>query len=409
MSANGKTILNFLSKNYDFVLHLFRSSKQNNFAIKSEVLTEYCLDYDVKISDLKELKIVREHSNSEYSLYHEYKQFLEFIFDDFRPVLDESIKIYKDLIVRYYQQLIETKEHNKVNELINSLINEIEKFSIRIENNTKQLLAETRDLKANSQQFDYIKKIQLASNWIETYIKPLNDVLDKKHPNSVTNEISRLSDYASRQRYEYPRFEIRQQFNTLYNRILSINNDILINSAIIAKDLTPLIERIRSESYILTGVITFLENFRKNEKVSYLPIFEESYKHTLYSEDFRENAKFLFEQIQEKPVFILNPIEIENTDFWFFDLDTKNDYKKRLVNDLPIDNFFDWCFNTLQKDTEKLNSERFFTVSSLLFIDEEFERDFNIKIQAIFKKERTEILLSDVILDVPIIELKTVN
>ena len=71
MSANGKIILSFLHRNYDFIDRIFRSTKQNNFSIKNDTLDEYCKEFDVTLHDLKELKIVREHSNSEYSLYHE--------------------------------------------------------------------------------------------------------------------------------------------------------------------------------------------------------------------------------------------------------------------------------------------------------------------------------------------------
>jgi len=412
MSVNGKKILSFLNDNYEFMLRIFKSSKQHNFSIKTDLLVEYCQEYNVNIERLKEYKIVREHNNSEYSIYHEYRQFFEFLLDDFKPVLDESIKIYKDLIVRYFEQLQNAKnnnDHNKVNELVNMIIYEIDKFSIRVENNTKQLLTETRKLKANESQNDYLEKVIKANKWIEDYIKPLNDVLDKEHPNSVRIEIDRISNYASKQRFEYPVFEIRQQFDILYNRIASINYDILKNSAVISKDLMPLIERIKSQSLILSGAISIIENFRKDKPIKILNLFDDSKRRRPYSENFREEAVFLIEKEYEQEEFYLNPIDEEQTNLWFFDLETKNKFKQKFIEDLPINDFFQWCFDNLKTSTDLLFSENYFALTSLLFIDNEFKKDFGINLKTNFSNKRIEIELFNEILDLPVIEVKQQN
>ena len=412
MSANGKKILSFLNDNYEFMLRVFNSSKQHNFSIKTDLLVEYCNEYNVNIQRLKEFKIVREHSNSEYSIYYEYRQFFEFLLDDFKPVLDASIKIYKDLIVQYFEQLQEAKnkkDHNKVNELVNMIIYEIDKFSIRVENNTKQLLTETRKLKANEKQDDYLDKVLKANKWIDDYIKPLNDVLDKEHPNSVRIEIERISNYASKQRFEYPVFEIRQQFEILYNRISSINYDILKNSAVISKDLMPLIERIKSQSLILSGAISVIENFRKDKPIKTLNLFDNSRRRRPYAENFREEAIFLLEKEFEKEEYFLNPIDEEQTNMWFFDLETKTQFKQKFVDSLPIDNFFQWCLDNLKTSTDLLFPENYYALTSLLFIDTEFEKDFGIGLKTYFSQERVEIELINEILDLPKIEVKKVE
>ncbi|NJN35431.1 MAG: hypothetical protein HC817_15415, partial [Saprospiraceae bacterium] len=54
-------------------------------------------------------------------------------------------------------------------------------------------------------------------------------------------------------------------------------------------------------------------------------------------------------------------------------------------------------------------TEKFFAVSSLLFLDEEFEKDFQIKLDTVFDPEKVEIHLADLILEVPKIHLKTLR
>jgi len=409
MNASGKKILYFLHENYDFMLQLFNSSKLHHFSIKTDLLIEYCQEYHVDLKKLEEFKIVREHNNSEYSIYLKYRDFFEFLLDDFKPVLDESIRIYKQLINDYFLELKESvhhNDHNKVNELINALVDEIDRFSVRVEDNTKQLLTETRQLKANENQADYLDKVIKANYWIENYIKPLNDVLDKAHEDSVRHEIDRISNYASRQRFEYPAYEIRQQFDLLYHRMASNISDILKNSAIISKDLMPLIERIKSENLVLSGAIALIENFRKGKEIKVLNLFNDTKRSRPYSENFREEVKFLLEKEAEPKAFFLNPVNEEDINLWCFDLETRNQFKQRFIKSLPIENFFLWCFTHLKSVTDQLYTENYFALTSLLFIDSEIEREFNIAIQTQFLSERVEIELINGILDLPKVQIK---
>jgi hypothetical protein len=45
----------------------------------------------------------------------------------------------------------------------------------------------------------------------------------------------------------------------------------------------------------------------------------------------------------------------------------------------------------------------------LLFLDEEFEKDFQIELDTVFEPEKVEIRLADLILEVPKIHLKTLK
>ncbi|OWY20201.1 hypothetical protein C7N43_22255 [Sphingobacteriales bacterium UPWRP_1] len=422
MNINGKSILGFLHRNYDFVHRLFSIAKQTNFFIKEETLKDVCREFEVAFDTLTEYRIVREQRNNEYNLPSVYVHFLSHLLSDFSMPLHESVDKYRVSIANYYTQLLQEKEHNKVNDLINSLVSEIEEFSEIIENRTQQLLKETRELKSNLSQIDYLEKARKATYWIDNYIIPLNDILERENPHSVYQELTLISDFASRQQYSYSRFEIRSQFNTLYHHSNNIIEIALKNQAIIQKELLPLAERIKSESQILTGTIAYLEDIRqvalglkKAEELPQITFFENTrLNHTLYSESFGQDAKFLWERLKEDDSFVLQPTENEVFDTWFFDLETKNYYKKKLIQDLPIDNFFQWCYTSLQTEyqeteTQHINTEKFFAISSLLFLDEEFEKDFQVQLDTIFEPEKVEIRLTDLILEVPKIHLKTLK
>lgn len=210
MNINGKSILGFLHRNYDFVHRLFSTAKQANFFIKEETLKDICREFEVPFDTLKDNRIVREQRNNEYNLPSVYVQFLSHLFSDFSMPLHESVDKYRVSIANYYSLLFQEREHNKVNDLINSLVSELEEFSEIIENRTQQLLKETQELKSNVAQIDYVEKARKASYWIDNYIIPLNDILERENPHSVYQELTRISDYASRQQYEYSRFEDRK-------------------------------------------------------------------------------------------------------------------------------------------------------------------------------------------------------
>src|SRR6202007_166344 len=119
---------------------------------------------------------------------------------------------------------------------------------------------ETRELKANVNRVDYKEKIQRASFWIHYYIIPLNTILDVNEKNSVTNRLLEISEYANQLRLNATDEDIRQSFERLYFMLRQTNDDLLRQSKILTYELLPLIERIRTESIILTGWITFLKN-----------------------------------------------------------------------------------------------------------------------------------------------------
>jgi hypothetical protein len=84
-------------------------------------------------------------------------------------------------------------------------------------------------------------------------------ILDVNHSESISNKLLDVSEYANQRRLNFEDEGIRQSFEKLYHLLIQTNDDLLKQSKILTNDLLPLIDRIRTESLILTGWIEFLK------------------------------------------------------------------------------------------------------------------------------------------------------
>lgn len=69
---------------------------------------------------------------------------------------------------------------------------------------------------------------------------------------------------------------------------------------------------------------------------------------------------------------------------WIFN---KSHYKKKLIEKLPLENFFDWCNEQLQNETNQITNEKVFAMTGLLF-EEDLEVSYSDKSEII--KIKTE-------------------
>ena len=409
MRASGQTIINYFAENFAFLEDLFNFSKKDNFFIANEVLINRCNSKNVNVKKLEEYKIVKPLADGNYELNKRFTNFIAFLIDDFRLDLPESIKKHQNSIEEIYRQITldnftlnKQKTTNQIIELSNGLMNEIQEFGLQIEANTNQLFVETTEIARNKDKLDYADRIRKATYLIENYIKPLNDILSKEHTNSFVKQLGRISDFANLQRHEQTDLGLLNQFQRLYQRILNINDSILRNSSIMAKDVTPLIDRLRTENEIMKGVETFLLNAKRGKIEQKVCLSELKSKRSriVYAKSFELSAKSVFEILKKQEhVNLSNSQPIEKEDLWIFD---KGSYKEKFLQALPIDNFFGWCYETLNNEVqEKINSEKFYYLSSLLF-EKEIQAEFLLS-------DKFEINLEDYILKVPHVKINLLS
>jgi len=387
MKAEPKTILRFLLEHYDAIAELFET-QSNEGIIKFEVLNQIVTKHESDIrSQLIEYKILSP-VNDNYEIRTVYYNLIEFILSEFKPMLPETIEKYHTSIAELFRKIRENINGDKVtlSQRLNDLAIEVRSFYEMVERNTQSLLQETRELKANVKKIDYREKIVRASRWIDEYIIPLNKILDINHSTSVANKLYEISEFSNKYRLNFDDENARIQFEKLYFQLIQVNDNLLRQSKILTNELLPLIERIRTESIILTGWITYLKNPYKRKAPKLLKRKEVS----VYSKDTFYNASEIFEQFKNETDVYFEEEENE-AEKWIFD---KEHYTKKLKDNLPVENFFSWCNKTLKEDYKKVEIEKFFALTTLAF-DEDIEREYGTKPQ--FDK----IKINDLTLTVP--------
>jgi hypothetical protein len=283
--------------------------------------------------------------------------------------LPETIEKYHVSISELFRKIKENINGDKVilNQRLTELANEIRTFYEMVEKNTISLLNETRELKANVKKIDYREKIVRASRWIDEYIIPLNKILDINHSASIANKLYDISEYSNKYRLNCDDESTRVLFEKLYFQLIQVNDNLLRQSKILTTELLPLIERIRTESIILTGWITFLKNPYKQK----VPQMFESKRTNIYSNNTFFNASEIFEQFKNETDIYFED-EINTEEKWIFD---KEFFTNKLKSNLPVNDFFKWCNKTLKEEYKKVEIEKFFALTTLAF-DEDIERDF---------------------------------
>ncbi|MFN5793280.1 MAG: hypothetical protein ACK455_00660, partial [Bacteroidota bacterium] len=391
--AEPKSVLAFLHTYNEILLDLFRVQKESGY-INSDVL-----DLVVKkhghdiIPQLVEYRILRQ-LNSDFEIHSVYYQLMEYLLNEFKPLLPETIQKYHYSIASLFRKIRESSkfEEKILSNRITDLSLQIKEFIELVEKNTFKLLTETRELKSNVAKIDYREKVHKASFWIEYYIIPLNQILDVNQYDSVASKLYEVSEYVNQKRLLYQEDEIRSQFEKLYSQLIQVNDNLLRQSKILTNELLPLIERIKTESTILTGWIEFLKNPYKEET----PDLLKSERGVPYSNNIYLNTKEFFEQyLNSTPTFI-DEAEIA-TEKWIFD---KELYKEKLTKDLPVDDFFSWCAKELKQEYKQLEESKFFSLTGLLF-----EEDLFLELPQ--KGEHSKIKTNDFTLQVPKIKINT--
>jgi hypothetical protein len=368
LKAEPRTILNFLNANFDLIRDLFEFQVQDGI-ISKEVFDMLLARHGQQMKHrLREYRVIRP-VGSDFEMRDVYFKLMEFLLFEFKPLLPETIEKYKGAINELFMKIrrSESQERDILQERIKNLSGQIREFVDLVERNAFRLLSETRDLKSNIDRIEYREKVHKASFWIDYYILPLNKILDVNHSESVASKLMEVSEFANRKRLEFADETVRQEFEKLYTQLIQTNTDLLRQSKILVNELLPLLERIRTESLILTGFIEFLRNPYKVET----PPLLKSNRTMVYAKDMLYKVREFFEQFaNEEPVVLEDGV----TDFdrWIFD---REFFKSKLNESMPVNDFFGWCAKTLHKDFENLDTDKFFALTGLLF-DEDLAIEF---------------------------------
>ncbi len=401
LNLSGKDILRFLVTHYEFVQLAFSSSKPD-FIIDSDkflnLINEYNTSSETKISISKittDLKFCRQLSTGEYKLNGNYTAFLEFIFDDFILDLPETLKNRYQAIFSHFTNLQTEVNEAKIILLIQEIIKVAEKFLNDIEAQTTRLLRDTESLKVNAENHsDFTVRIEKANYWIDEYIIPLNAILNKDHPNSVVNAIIQIQRYTSEKRILADSYELKREFEKLYACAVNAKTELDQTLSKLTRELLPLLERIKSDSIILSGLYHFVENIDQPENyIVPLPDLLRRTRGNVISKTFSSEAEFYIDQFNYQTPEILYEEETEEIEW----LPDASYFKEQLLKEKEVSNFYQWCFDSLKEHTENITLSKYFTVSNLIL-----EEDLVVEYH---DDTRFEIQLSDAILKMPKVKI----
>lgn len=377
IKSEPKSILVFIASHYDLLRDLFDIQAKNDIITK-ESLNNCLENYEKNIREqLTEYQILVE-QNDDFRFNEPYFVLFEFIHQQFKPLLPEEIEHFGQAIRTLFLKIKEgiNDDKNILLERIEALSNQIKKFTSAVVNNTKSLLTESRELKANNKKIDYKEKIHKARYLIENYISPLNTILDVNHSQSIYNELLNVSQFTNVKRFDYADESIRREFEKLYHLLRQVGKDLNLQSVILTNELLPLIERIKTESQYLRGFHYYLTNGNCYKGIEPPQIFVTT-RDNIYNRFIYENTKEYFEQFKnEEEVIVVE--DSQQTNDWLFD---KSKYKETLEKNLPVEDFFKWCEDSIKQENENFSFDNFFMVSSLLF-----EEDYEISVNKDGKK-----------------------
>jgi hypothetical protein len=383
IKSEPKSILLFIASHYDLLRDLFDLQVKNDIVTKESL--NICLEnYEKNIREqLTEYQILIE-QNDDFAFNQPYFVLFEFIHQQFKPLLPDEIEHFGQAIRTLFLKIKEgiNDDKNILLERIEALSNQIKKFTSAVVNNTKSLLAESRELKANNKKIDYQEKIHKARYLIENYISPLNTILDVNHSQSIYNELLNVSQFTNVKRFDYADESIRREFEKLYHLLRQVAKDLNLQSVILTNELLPLIERIKTESQYLRGFHFYLTNGNCYKGIEPPHIFV-STRDNIYNRFIYENTKEYFEQFKNEEEIIIVE-DSQQTNDWLFD---KSKYKDTLDKNLPVDDFFKWCESSIKQENENFSFDNFFMVTSLLF-----EEDYEISVN----KDKKNISVSNV-------------
>lgn len=394
IKSEPKSILQFMASHYDLLRDLFDIQVKNNIITKESL--NICIEsYDKNIREqLTEYQILVE-QNDDFAFNEPYLILFEFIHQQFKPLLPEEIEHFGEAIRTLFLKIKEgiNEDKNILLERIEALSSQIKKFTNAVVNNTKSLLAESKELKANNKKIDYQEKIHKARYLIENYISPLNTILDVNHSQSIYNELLNVSQFTNVKRFDYIDESIRREFEKLYYLLRQVAKDLNLQSIILTNELLPLIDRIKTESEYLRGFHYYLTNGNCYKEIQPPKIFVPT-RDNIYNRFVYENTKEYFEQFKSEDEIIVIE-DSKQTNDWLFD---KSKYKETLNKNLPIEDFFKWCESSIKQESENFSFDNFFMVTSLLF-EEEYEISVNKDGQKIsVSDENSELIMPKLII-----------
>lgn len=377
-------------ENFSFIELLYRIRKEDD-SITIEDLQKLCTDKEFNREKLFEYGILLDQLEGNLIFNIHYKRFIEFLLRESNLSLPDRWANQTKTINEAFAKLQICTDKETIIRIIRALRETISDFTTGLNDELRKLFKDTESIKTGvKSENDLSLRIAKTREWIEVFVKPLNDIFDNRQDLTIIKSLREVLDYANYKKFEENDYEIRQLYEQLYYFADNTNKELTSIIRHLSNELIPLLRRIESNSLILKGLTTFLQKpFRRND----LPILARRKNHLVYSREFADEAALFLDQFKQREFVYFEDEEIEIDD-WIPD---SEHYKEELMKNLPMENFYDWCYKKLQTETENISLIKFISLANLIH-----EKDF----YAVFSDgQKFEIELSDAIIQLPKVKI----
>ena len=396
LKAEPDKALRFLEDNFELYRTLSRLQLEHSI-ISRDLFEETTADKaDVIVKRMLDYKLVVSQPNG-FRVNEPVRGFLAFLLNEFKPLLPEELTKYRQAFLELFKRIQAFRNDDILilAERLDAFYQELQEFLENVESNTSQLLRNSQYLKANKGEIPYSERVRRARHLISYYIEPLNRILDVQQKNAITNLLTQVSAYVNIERFNHPHSGIRQRFERLHELIRNAEGRILRQSHVVTRELLPLIERLQTESEILSGWLYFLERPFLHE----VPVMPARRLFTLTGSNIGVGLELFLQQFERRPAdIVLTEDEMKpvNTRQVYFN---RRQYEQALIDAAPVDDYFKWCYEMMQVHEAMPSTERFLKIGSLLFEEAD-------SFDAEFEGGRIQLQIESTIFDLPIMKVR---
>lgn len=384
-------ILAFVSNYFNDIKVIYKLEKEYGSITYSRL--KIIFERPANIEKLFEYEIIEEMVDESIKIKEIWYGLIESLLDDTSLDMPEQISKYHRSLTELYTKLKSSQSKNEVIEYTKSLDKEITKFESQLKRNIKKLIEETRHIKVNGDKLDYKQKLKKALEFSKLYLEPFNIIM-QNHSDSLMSIIVDIREEANKQRYSNRDNILQKLYTKIYTSFGRVEREVQNNNRLLINEVGPLLERIKSESVLLSGFSAFLRNNKKYD----VPKLLVKTNDKVYSKDAIWEAKEVWDGYYEtqEDVVLQSVIAVQNE--WMYD---EKKYIGNLEKSLPLDDFYTWIFLELKSEMEIVNSKAFLKLSKLIH---------NRSIEAIYTNEdRVTIELEDKTMNVPTVGIKKVS
>lgn len=364
--AEPRKVMRFVEEHFGVLRRLYRAQLTEQF-ISATAFDEVSRRAGNTVTRrLLEYRIVRE-AGVDFRLAQEVSSYLGFLIQEFKPLLPEQLRGYHASIEDMHDRLTTGKALMPAQRVLRlgHLYDEVQQFLDRIATNTQSLLQRTAALKVNRDQRRYADRVREARLLIEEYIEPLNNIIDLNNDNSIAALLQRIGRSVNHDRLRIHPPIVTDAYEQLYRLLLQVDGILQREADILRRELMPLLERIKRESEVMNGWITFLGQ----PLLHPVPRIGQRHRVEVFGSSSVAELNMYVEQFAgrlEPTVITLSPTTWENLLPPF----QPYMYRRRLEEALPISDFFGWCADQVSDTATERQEHRFFKLTSLLFSDQ---------------------------------------